>query len=191
MSSVFQNQNDVDQLMLNARLRGEIEPYLDESVYAVDVGSMSTEMENQFLASMLAWEKAPVVPISQWFEPELTLPPLRSLTNAQVEEILAITICLFYEKGIVLEHSDHLSDRDLYCLIQRDILPSEEKRVVLENKKLVWQCIDPLVDQYDWLSFYASDEERHQWETEQGRPAPMRQVVPFPRAVPESYDESH
>jgi hypothetical protein len=49
-------QEEVDQLMLNARLRDELEPYLDESVDLVDVRRMSTPMENEFLASMLEWE---------------------------------------------------------------------------------------------------------------------------------------
>ncbi len=65
---------DVDQLMLNARLRDELEPFLDESVDIINSRVLSTPSENEYLASILAWERAPVLPISQWFEPELRLP---------------------------------------------------------------------------------------------------------------------
>ena len=65
------NSDDIDHLLLNARLRDELEPFLDESIDLVNVSHMSTPKENEFLASMLAWERAPVLPISQWFNPEL------------------------------------------------------------------------------------------------------------------------
>ena len=70
----FQKMSEVDHLILNAQLRQEIEPYIDESVTLVDTHRMQTSDENAFLASMLAWEKAPVLPIGKWFEPELKLP---------------------------------------------------------------------------------------------------------------------
>ena len=41
--------DEVDQLMLNARLRDELEPYLDESVQLVNVRGMPTQDENEFL----------------------------------------------------------------------------------------------------------------------------------------------
>ena len=63
--------SDLDLLMQNARLRDEMEPFLDESVYLVDLDKMDVRKENDFLTSLLAWEKAPVLPISQWFEPAL------------------------------------------------------------------------------------------------------------------------
>src|SRR6185369_15706018 len=66
---------DVDQLLLNARLRDELEPFFDESVHILDCRRLSTSAENEFLSQMLAWERAPVLPIGKWFEPELTLPP--------------------------------------------------------------------------------------------------------------------
>ena len=66
--------SEIDLLMKNAQLRDEMEPFLDESVYLVDLDRMSLRHENEFLTSLLAWEKAPVLPICQWFEPELTMP---------------------------------------------------------------------------------------------------------------------
>ena len=67
-------EEEVDQLLRNARLRDELEPFLDESISLVNSRDMPTSQENEFLESMLAWERAPIVPISHWFDPELRLP---------------------------------------------------------------------------------------------------------------------
>ncbi len=109
--------NDVDELLLNARLRDELEPYVDESFDLLALRSMPLKAENEFLASMLAWERAPVVPIGQWFEPELTLPRPETLGDEQLTKILWETIHRLYSQRIVLDFTDHLSDRQLYCLI--------------------------------------------------------------------------
>ena len=61
---------EVDELLLNARLRDELEPFLDESVHILDCRRLPTSDENEFLAQMLAWERAPVLPIAKWFQPD-------------------------------------------------------------------------------------------------------------------------
>src|SRR5262245_31127277 len=103
---------DVDQLLLNARLRDELEPFLDESVHILDCRRLSTSAENEFLAQMLAWERAPVLPISKWFDPELILPAPDQLDDQQLRTLLAQTIERLYSRRIVLDFTDHLSDRD-------------------------------------------------------------------------------
>ncbi len=152
--------SELDLLMDNARLRDEIEPFLDESVYLVDMDKMSIRKENEFLSSLLAWERAPVLPISQWFEPELTLPDHQSLSDKELHQRLHQVIGQLYEKNILLVHTDHLSDRQLYCLIIRDIFPAQEKKVVLPQRFVKWQCLDIVEDEESWLRFYASQEDR-------------------------------
>ncbi|HKD36926.1 MAG TPA: hypothetical protein VKB78_08990, partial [Pirellulales bacterium] len=130
MSTARRPQPDeVEQLLRNAQLRDELEPYFDESIVQLNVAGLPTPVENEFLASMLAWERAPALPISQWFDPELNLPPPDELDDAQIKERLWETIHKLYSKRIVLDFTDHLTDRALYCLIYRDILPSPEKKV--------------------------------------------------------------
>ena len=48
---------DVEELMRNAELRDELERYLDESISRVNVQQLPLAAENEFLASMLAWER--------------------------------------------------------------------------------------------------------------------------------------
>ncbi|MCG8584146.1 MAG: hypothetical protein MI757_05485 [Pirellulales bacterium] len=184
---------DVDHLMRNAELRNALEPYLDEAVIRIDSRHLSTPMENEFLASMLAWERAPVVPIYQWFDPPLELPHPDTLgqpeedvdgTNEKLREVLWDTIEKLYEKCIVLDFTDHLTDRQLYTLIYRDILPTEVKRMDDQRRYLHWDCADVGGSQEIWLRYYATLEDREQWLAENDEDLPESETPPYPRDLP-------
>jgi len=176
--------DDVDQLLLNARLRDEIEPFIDESLHLVNVREMPTRMENEYLASMLAWEKAPVLPIGEWFEPRLEMPSPESLSAEELNDLLWQTIDRLFESRIVLDFTDHLSDEALYCLIVRDILPSPEKKMDSSPTYLHWHCLDPGDDVETWLRYYASEEERTGWTEESGQFPPPAEPAPYVRRMP-------
>jgi hypothetical protein len=134
---------------------------------------------------MLAWERAPLVPIARWFDPPLALQPACTLDEEQVRERLWETIEQLYAKRVVLDFTDHLTDRELYALIRRDILPATVKRVDLPDNYFHWDCsTTDAEDATVWLIYYASDEEREQWSLEEGRDPPPRAVPPYPRALP-------
>ena len=105
---------EVEHLLRNAQLRDELEPLFDESIDRVNPTVMSTRSENEFLESMLEWERAPMLPISQWFEPPLVLPHPDRLGQHQLSLVLRATIEKLFEKHIVLDFTDHLSDYQLY-----------------------------------------------------------------------------
>lgn len=175
---------EVDHLLRNAQLRDELEPYFDESIESVNVTALPTPVENEFLASMLAWERAPVLPICQWFTPELQLPHPDMLDEDQLHQALWNTIYKLFEKRIVLDFTDHLSDRQLYCLIVRDILPSPEKKIDSPHNYLHWDCSDACGDPDLWLRYYASDEDRENWAADLPGLLPPRELPPFPRDLP-------
>ena len=177
-------EDEVDQLLLNARLRDELEPYLDESIELVNIRDMPTRDENEFLASMLEWERAPVLPIRQWFQPSLNPPHPDSLDDHQLHRVLWDTIQALFAKRIVLDYTHHLSDRQLYRLIYRDILPSLEKKIERTRTYLHWLCIDPETEADIWLRYYASEEEREGWAMETSDELPPAELPPFPRRVP-------
>ena len=77
------NPTKSTKLLRNAELRDELERYFDESISRVNVQHLTLAAENEFLASMLAWEQAPVLPIYRWFEPELRLPRPEALSDAR------------------------------------------------------------------------------------------------------------
>ncbi len=184
---------DVDHLMRNAELRNALEPYLDEAVIRIDSSHLSTQTENEFLASMLAWERAPVVPICQWFDPPLELPHPESFgssatdedgTNLRLRETLCDVTKQLFEKKIVLDFTDHLTDRQLYTLIYRDILPTEEKKLGDDRHYLHWDCADMGDSPEIWLRYYATLEDRQQWLEENDDDMPDSEPPPYPRNLP-------
>jgi len=179
---------EVELLLRNARLRDELEPYIDESFAIVSFQRMPLDKENEFLESMLAWERAPALPISKWFYPELTLPRPEVLDDDVLHELLYDTIDRLFSVRIVLDMTEHLSDRQLYTLILRDILPSCEKKVDLPTNYLHWRCIDE-GDMETWLRYYASESERLQWLETNLDSLPDAEMVPFPRTLPQADDE--
>lgn len=176
--------DEVEHLLRNAELRDELEPYFDEAIRSVNVAELPTPMENEFLASMLAWERAPILPISEWFEPKLSLPSPDSLDDLQLHQLLWETIHKLFERRIVLDFTDHLNDRELYCLIYRDILPCNEKKIDSLANYLHWDCADMGGDPTIWLRYYASPAEREMWADDFGDPLPESEQPPYRRELP-------
>jgi len=176
--------DEVEHLLRNAQLRDALEPLFDESINRVNVHMMTTGAENDFLESMLEWERAPILPICEWFQPKLELPHPDDLTDQQVRNYLYQTVGRLYEKHVVLDFTDHLTDRQLYCLIYRDILPSHEKMIRRQNNYLHWDCANTDGDPDPWLRYYANEEERRMWAEETEGYLPPIDDPPFPRDLP-------
>jgi len=174
--------DEIDQLLRNAELRTELERYFDESITRVNVRHLSIAAENEFLACMLAWEQAPILPIYRWFEPELRPPRPEVLDAEALQEILWDLIEKLFQKRIVLDFTGHLSDRELYCLIIRDILPAREKKTDWPGNYLHWDCTGN--DSEIWLSYYATEEERDDWAESYHQPLPQKTPLPHPRRLP-------
>ena len=172
--------DEVDLLIANARLRDELEPYRDESIDQSG-NRMSLQTENEYLASMLAWERAPALPIAQWFSPPLSLVAPESLSDAKLSSLLRQTIQKLHGKNIVLRYTDHLSDRELYTTIYRDILPCCEKMVDVPGKALEWMCVE---DTDTWLRYYATPVERRRYQEERGGALPASETPRHKRNLP-------
>jgi hypothetical protein len=176
--------DEVEHLLRNAQLRDELEPYYDESINQLNVAELPTPVENEYLASMLAWERAPVLPISRWFSPELRLPHPDALNEGQLHDLLWDTIQKLFDQRIVLDFTDHLSDRQLYCVIYRDILQSPEKKIESTENFLHWDCAGAAGDPDVWLRYYATDDDRQHWSENGHDSLPPVEPPPFPRKLP-------
>jgi len=180
---------DLEHLLRNAELRNQLEPYLDESINWIDRDRVPTPVENEFLASMLAWERAPIVPIAEWFDPKLDLHAPELLDDDALHEELWKTVRLLFQKRIVLDFTDHMPDRELYCVIYRDILPAYEKKLDTTGHYLHWDCSEMGESAEVWLRYYASEEERDNWVVEFGDELPPREPPPYPRDLPQPQEE--
>jgi hypothetical protein len=89
------------------------------------------------------------------------------------------TIHLLYSQKIALDFTDHLSDRQLYCLLMRDILPVYQKKISGPRHFLHWHCLDDN-DMDCWLTYYASDDERDLWAEGSENDLPPRESPPVP-----------
>lgn len=176
--------DDVNHLLRNAQLRDELEPYFDDSLQMLNTAEVPTAVENEFLESMLAWERAPVLPIARWFEPELVLQAPEELSDEELHDRLWQVIHLLYGRRIVLDFTDHLSDRELYVLVYRDILPAHEKKIDLGRHYLHWDCADVSADPEAWLRYYATEEERRVWQESTAGDLPPTASPPYPRELP-------
>jgi hypothetical protein len=175
-----QTNDEVELMLANAKLRDELEPYRDESIESTGK-RMSLQAENEYLASMLAWERAPALPISDWFNPPLHLLPPDALGDTQLSHRLKQVIDQLYSKNILLRCTDHLSDRELYTVIYRDILPCCEKKVDVPGKALEWMCVE---DTESWLRYYAGPVERRRFQEENGMELPPSETPKFRRDLP-------
>lgn len=177
---------EVDALLRNAELRDQLEPYRDESVSCVKWDHVPTPVENDYLASMLAWERAPSLPIAEWFDPPLQLPHPRTLSDEALHKILWETVHKLYQQRIVLEFTDHLNDRQLYHVILRDILPAVEKKIGAPGRFLHWDCANASGDEEIWLRYYASSKDRKSWARESRKPLPPQEQPRHQRELPKA-----
>lgn len=176
---------EVDHLLRNAQLRDELEPWFDESIGRVNPAVMTTRSENEFLESMLEWERAPILPIYRWFEPPLVLPHPDRLSHHQLSLVLRATIDKLFEKRLVLDFTAHLSDYQLYGLVFRDILPSQEKKLERRTTYLHWDCANIEENPDVWLRYYATEAEREMWADENDdQLLPPHDDPPFRRQLP-------
>jgi len=174
---------EVEELVLNAELRTELEPFTDESVSRVRLIHRSLRHENEFLAGMLDWEFSPVEPIARWYAPELAIPAPNRLSDDRLLQELENVIEKLFEKKMILDFTDHLSDRELYTLIYRDILPLREKNLRHRNGFIHWDC--SCGDDETWFRFYASDDEREEYERWTGECLPPKEIPPHYRDLPQ------
>ncbi len=176
--------DDVEHLLRNAQLRDALEPLYDESIGRVNAELMSTSSENDFLQSMLEWERAPILPIAEWFSPPLQLPSPDTVEDHQLRQLLNETVDKLFEKNIILDFTDHLTDRQLYCLIYRDILPAHEKLIARRSNYLHWDCANTDGDPDTWLRYYASEDDRNAWAEETEGYLPPVEAPPYQRRLP-------
>ncbi len=173
--------DEVDLMLANARLRDELEPYRDESIDDASINRMSLRTENEYLESMLAWERAPALPIASWFSPELVIPSPDRLSDEELPGVLENTIQRLFSQRVVLRYTDHLSDLELYKILYRDVLPCCEKKVDVPGKCLEWRCVE---DTETWMRYYATAVERRRFQEENEVEMPPSETPKYKRNLP-------
>lgn len=130
----------------------------------------SPEAKAQFWMSVAAYEQTPSTTHFHLLEEsgvELSAP--ESLGDRQLKAKLWEVIEALARLRVFLSQTDHLSDRELYTLLWRELLREPVKDMPLDNSS-AWY-IDLLgsgseEDIYLHLKYYADDTARRQWSTD-------------------------
>ena len=145
-----------------------------------------TELLEQFHKNMEAFEQAPwSTSIQVLLDSGIALPPPDELSDTELNVKLWEVIKALALMDAYLEHTDHLSDRELYTLLWGDILLEE---TVFPSGKRHMVCHIDIIgsgseqDNIIYLKYYADEDERNHWAKDFiDEPLPSRERPPFDR----------
>jgi hypothetical protein len=137
----------------------------------------------QFWRNVVACETAGTTDLTR----ELTaigvqLPEPDDLDDIALHQALWRTIEGLADLAVFLHWTDHLSDRELYMRLVRELLP-EEMDALDGDDRTMWH-IDVLGDDQPelYLKYYADDDTRELWRTDFPEvPIPARETRPYDR----------
>ncbi|MBR4833375.1 MAG: hypothetical protein IKU86_03440 [Thermoguttaceae bacterium] len=181
------SDDEFEVYMENIALREKTEEYADaDKDYYKRHHSVSLVQENQHMREDLDWESSPILPISEQLGPGWRPLDLSTATDAEVASALLDLLERLRRAHHEIWGADHLSNRRLYELIARRLLPHETKRLASPYSPAVWNfafytensCLDSS-DYSIWLTYYATPEERFLWARERDVALPQRQTPPF------------
>lgn len=146
----------------------------------------STEVQEQFHKYIDAFEQAKwSQPFHVLVESGISLPPPGELADAELNAKLLEVISALALIGAYLEHTDHLSNRELYALLWGDVLREE---MVFQSGGMNLACHIDLIgsgseeDNTIYLKYYANEDDRALWVKEfPDEPVPNREQLPFDR----------
>jgi hypothetical protein len=137
-----------------------------------------------YLEKLDAWldgEDEGVAPLDVLRERGVAAPPAETLDDAQLHAELWRIIESLPALGIVIDSTDHLSDRDLYVRLTTDVLA--EKTFMSDEPNSVWVYDLASQDTEVWLTYYADDDDRADWAKDwPDDPMPEKKPLPYDRS---------
>jgi len=146
--------------------RGDAQPD-DQDMRFGEADECPPEMAAQFWSSVAAYEQAPLMTHFQQFtEAGVELPAPESLDDRRLTARLWEVIEALARLRVFLSQTDHLSDRELYALLWRELLREPVKDMPLDEAS-AWH-LDILgsgsgEDTYLYLKYYADEVWRQRW----------------------------
>lgn len=128
---------------------------------------LSTDMEEEFLKHILAFETADEMSLMEWLtNAGLEVPPPDHLNDAELREKLWQVINRMASLGAYLHNTNHVSDRELYSYLYHDAL--REPTVLFPENPGFAYGIDLLGSGSDedtelYMRYYAEEEYRNEW----------------------------
>jgi len=140
--------------------------------------------ELEFLEHVLAWETRPRSSNREWLKRHglQFLPPFACGDDQLATELPRLIRALATAR-VFLYHTNHLTDRELYELLCREVLPDEcSDDARTERDGFHWDFAGGGRDVEAWLRYHASPAERREWQQEfPDETLPPRKRAPFDR----------
>ena len=157
---------------------------------------MPAAMEEQFFERVLAFETAPMTTsFKQLGDAAVPLPNPDDVSDADITATLWAVINGLARLDVFLRCTDHLSDRDLYAVLWKDVL-REEIPLLPKHSRGVWHIDMPgaAPDGIVYLKYYASEKHRGWWREDfPDYEMPAHEEPPYDRDrhLPTPVDEEH
>lgn len=183
------DQEDMEQDDIEIRiqkLKQQAEKSTAGQITSDKLGDYPAEVEEQFWKNVVAFEQA------RWSQPfqillgsGISLPSPDELDDTKLRAKLWEVINGLALLRVYLDHTDHLSDRELYAQLWDDALCEE---MVLQPNDANFACHIDMIgsgseeDNNIYSKYYADEDERSHWAKEWAdEPIPIQERLPFDR----------
>lgn len=152
--------------------------------------NMTLAQRNEYYRETLDWERAPAPRIDEWESETSRWKPrcASELSDAQVSVELLSVAKRLYKLNHLICRADHLSDRRLYNLIVKCVLPCNVKRLKRPRRFCCWDFCSfaedaqipapsETLEESNALAYYATDKERFDWAAENGCEPPTKMPI--------------
>jgi hypothetical protein len=180
-----EDEVDIDREIRIEKMKGELDDLADGSMISGGFGEVSREIEETFLTRICEFEKAAWdTNFNRLVQRGVEMIPPAELDETSLHAKLHDVLRALAEVRCFLENTDHLSDRELYTWLWAEAL--REETPDLSQLGGAWH-ISPIggCDEHDmaiFLKYYASENERRQWQEECPSDAlPPRCPLPYDR----------
>ena len=153
----------VDREIRIEKLRREIDEVAGGEMFSGKIADCDPKVEEAFLENVLALETRGFVrPFDELVKDGFAFPPPDKLDDTSLTGKLEELVRAFASRRLFLEHTDHLSDRELYAWLWYDGLREEMMGFGLPFGNCHLDVLGSWGedDTRLWLRYYATDDER-------------------------------
>ena len=162
------DSNDHDELI--ERLKAQAAAAADGPMVVSESDTLAPGLQEQFWRQVVEFETAGTTDLVKELKARgVDVPDPGSLNDGALHDALWTTIEALGRMGVYLDQTDHLSDRELYTLLWRDLLP-EEMPAASVGDGSIWNidilggCSNEDIALY--LKYYADERMRQSWRSD-------------------------